>query len=336
MTVPAGEAGAAHHGHHGAVNDALAQAVHGLFLGQLIAALQELEVLHLQLLVGAGGGLHDGLAAALDLVGQVGGDVDGLEVLALADEGLLLEDAHHAGELAVFDDRHLDGGDVAAVLVGDGAQRALEVGVLLVHFIDDDHAGGVGLVAHGPGLLRAHVQAGDRAHGDQRALAHVHRAHLLAGEIKVAGNIHQIDLPVLPLQRRHGGGDGDLTLDLFRIVVHGGLAVLHAPLAVDRAGGEQKRLGQRGLADAAVTHDGQVADILGLIIFHMDSPCINVLLRAQAPSECTQYALNAIVYIFYQNFIDLKSPFKQDFYKLCGFSKVFYRDTRHIVGFAFI
>ena len=242
--------------------------MHHVLKGEL-AVLEEL--LH-QLVLSAGSGLHDGLAGGFNLVSDGGGDLDLLQGLALADEGLVLQHADHAGELAVLHDRHLDGGDVAAVLFGDGGQRLFEVGVLAIHLVDDDHAGGVGLVAHGPGLFRTDIQAGDGAHGDDGALAHGQRAGLLAGEVKVAGDIDQVDLGFLPLQRSHGGADGNAALGLFRIVVGGGGTVLDATLAVNRARSEQKRLDQRGLALAAVSHNGDVADILGLIILHKKFP----------------------------------------------------------------
>ena len=72
-----------------------------------------------------------------------------------------------------------------------------------------------------------------------------------------------------------------MALDFLGVIVHGGLTVLDAALAVDGAGAEQQRLSQRGLADAAVADDGQVADILGQIIFHIGFPLYD-LLRAQA------------------------------------------------------
>ena len=191
--------GAADHGHDGAVQYALAQAGHDLVLGQLLA----LEVLHHQLVVGAGGRFDQGFVALFYLSLDGGGDVHGLQVLALAHERLLLQQAGNAGELATLDDGHLDGSQMAAVLLGQGVQNLVEVCVFLIHLGDDDHPGGVGLVADGPGLFRAHVQAGNRANDDQGAFAHIQRPHLLAGEIEVAGNIHQVHLAVLPLQRRH-------------------------------------------------------------------------------------------------------------------------------------
>ena len=92
------------------------------------------------------------------------------------------------------------------------------------------------------------------------------------GKVKVTGHVDQVDLGVLPLQRRHGGADGDVAAHFLLIVVGGGAAILDAALTVDHPGGKQQRFDQRGLALAAVAHDAEVADILGLIVFHEKIP----------------------------------------------------------------
>ena len=263
---------AAHHRHHRAVLDALTQAVHDLFLGKLAF----LEVLLHQFVLGAGRGFHDGFAGALDVAGHIGGDVDLLEGLALAGVGLVLQNADNAGELAALHDRHLNGRDVAAILVGDGGKRAAEVGVLAIHLVDDDHARSVGLVAQIPRLFRAHVQAGNRAHGDDRALGHGHGADHFAGEIEVAGHVDQIDLDVLPLEGSDGGADGDLAALLLLVAVGHRVAILDAALTVDGAAGVQQGLDQRGLALAAVSDDGDIADVLGLIVLHVRIPPVRL------------------------------------------------------------
>ena len=145
----------------------------------------------------------------------------------------------------------------------------MEVGVLAVHVVDHDHAGVVVFVAGGPGLFRAHVQAVDGAHADQRAFAHSQGAHHLTGEIEEAGDVHQVDLGILILQGRDGGADGNLAADLLRIVVGGGGSVLHPTLAVDGAGGVEHGLHQSGFALSAVSQHGDVTNVGSGIIFHL-------------------------------------------------------------------
>jgi hypothetical protein len=59
----------------------------------------------------------------------------------------------------------------------------------------------------------------------------------------------------------HRRGQRDLALDLVRIEIGGGRAIVDAAQAVDRAGGEEHAFDQRGLADPAVADDADVADL---------------------------------------------------------------------------
>ena len=119
-----------------------------------------------------------------------------------------------------------------------------------------------------PGLLGAHLQAvhgGDEQH---RAVHHVQGGGDLAHEVGVPRGVHQVDLGVLPLQGEQGQVGGHPPALLVRVVVRGGGAVVYPPQAVDRAGGEQHRLGQRRLAVTHVRKQPDVADGLGRVDLH--------------------------------------------------------------------
>ena len=45
-------------------------------------------------------------------------------------------------------------------------------------------------------------------------------------------------------------------------------ALIAAALTIDGAGGVEQRFNQRGLALAAMTRDGNIADVLGSVVFH--------------------------------------------------------------------
>ena len=128
------------------------------------------------------------------------------------------------------------------------------------------------LVALRPGLLRADVQTADRAHGDQRAFAHAQRAHHFAGKIEVAGNVDEVDFGVLILQGRQRRRNGNLTANLLRIVVGRRGAVFYAALTINDACRVKKSFDQRGLAFAAVSQHGDIADVFSLIILHSVFP----------------------------------------------------------------
>ena len=60
--------------------------------------------------------------------------------------------------------------------------------------------------------------------------------HDSTGEVKSTGGVQNVDLVVLVLHGDHRGGDGNITADLFGIVVGDGIAVSVLTHAVDGAG----------------------------------------------------------------------------------------------------
>ena len=83
-------------------------------------------------------------------------------------------------------------------------------------------------------------------------------------------------------------------------MVSGGGAVFYAALAVDCACGEEQGFNQSGLAFGAMTNNRNVADILGLIVFHMNSPCLVYVScpKIAAGLANAKSAVYAIVFIF--------------------------------------
>ena len=254
----------AYNGNDGAVSNTLAQTQHGVF-GRKFHFLEEL--FH-ELFIGAGRGFHEGFAVGFDLGGYVGGSGNFFEGFSFAGVGFSIENGSNANELALFNDRNNDGRYGSAVLGRDGFQRLFEVGVFTGHIVDDEHTGRMVLFALGPGLFSAYIQAADSANSDESGFANAQRAHHFTGEIEEAGNVDEVNLGFFVLQRRERGGDGNLTANLFRIVVRGGGAVFNAALTVDRAGGEEHSFYQRGLTFAAVTKYGDIANVLSLIVLH--------------------------------------------------------------------
>ena len=249
----AGDGAAAQHGADAAVAHADLQAL-GHILGGQLHGLEEL--LH-QLLVGAGGGLHQLGTEGLHLVGHLVGD----GALALGVIGLVVQQVHHGGDgLVIVDDGGHDGGDGGAELGVDGVEAGLIVGVGLLHAVDEDHAGL--LAQHLPGALHAHAEAVLGGAHDDGALGAAQGGDSLAGEVEVAGGVHQIDFDVLIFDGGEGQGNRNLALDLLGVVVADGVAVSGAAQAVGALGHVQHLLGKRGLAGAAVAQQRDIANVI--------------------------------------------------------------------------
>ena len=251
-----GDGAAAEHGSDAAVAHAELEALGDLLGGEL----HGLEEFFHKLLIGAGGGFHQLGTQGLDLVGDVGGNGALGSLAALDLIGLVVQQVDDAGDLlAAVDDGGDDGRDGGAELALEGVETGVVVAVLLVGAVDEDHAG---LIAeHLPGALRADAQAVLRAADQHGALGRADTGENFAGEVKVARSVEHVDLHVLVLHGGDGEGDGDVSLDLFRVVVAGGVAVGDLAEAVGAASHEQHTLSEGGLAASAMAEQHDIANV---------------------------------------------------------------------------
>ena len=100
---------------------------------------------------------------------------------------------------------------------------------------------------------------------DNAGLDHADGGEHIAGKVKIAGAVEHIDLAAAEINGRDGGGDCDLALDLFSVIVADGVAVGDLAHTVDSAGAEQHAFGKAGLTAVAVTYEADVADVLGFV-----------------------------------------------------------------------
>jgi hypothetical protein len=120
--------------------------------------------------------------------------------------------------------------------------------------------------------VRLDLQALDARHDEHREVGHPHGGAQLADEVCVAGRIQHVDLVAAPLDRREGGGDRDLTLDLLLVEVAHGVALGDLAEPRRRTRLEEDRFGHRGLSRAPVADEDDVADVLRRIGLHATGP----------------------------------------------------------------
>ena len=119
-----------------------------------------------------------------------------------------------------------------------------------------------------PCFFKAGGDARCGAQNDDRALHGVQRAGHFARKIEVTGNVNEVELLAVDFNRRHGRADGDMTLDLFGIVITDRVSILDTALAVSHAGGIEHRLNQRRFAFRAVSQYSDVAYVLHHVVLH--------------------------------------------------------------------
>ncbi len=168
--------------------------------------------------------------------------------------------------LALIPDGGHQGGDVLAEALPQGGKGGVVVGVVLVGLGHVEDPGELALGTVLPGLLGAHAHARLGRADDDSGVGGVEGLHDLAGEVKGAGGVQDVDLTAVVLHGDDRGGDGDLALGLLGVVVADGVAVHHRAQTQGAAGLKEHALGQSGLSIATVAQQGDVTDVLRRIV----------------------------------------------------------------------
>ena len=253
-----------------AAGDGVLERVRDLLDAELLA----LEVLLHQRLVGLDDLVEQLLPVLLDESRQLVGDRPRLRLLLAvrARVGAHVEDVDDPGQLVLAADRQLDGDAARRKLLLHLTERAEEVGALPVEHVDEEDARDPELVGALPDPSRPDLDAHDAAEHEQRPLDDAERAARLALKARVAGDVDEVELPVLPLRVRERERDRHPPLLLVVVPVGDRRARLDRAEAVRLARLEEQRLDERGLTRASVADDGDVADLSGLECGHARRP----------------------------------------------------------------
>ena len=187
---------------------------------------------------------------------------------AVVGDGLVGEQVDDAAEGGFLADRELERRDAGAELVLQLIERALERRALAVELVHEDRARHAARLGEPPRGLGLHLDAFDGRHDEDRQVGGPQRRRDVADEVGVPRRVEHVDLVALELEGCEGERHRDVALLLLGIEVAHRRAVLDATHAGDRAGGEEQRFGERGLARASVAYECDVAHLLGRVRLH--------------------------------------------------------------------
>jgi hypothetical protein len=221
-----------------------------------------LEIPREEIVVGLRDGLHELLPRRLDGLGEIGGDVGLLDLPRRVAQDIALhpQDVHEPAEPGLLADRDVEWHEAPLEPALDRLERAAEVGPLAVHPVDEDQAGQPVLLGELRDLLRLDLDAGDRVHDQHRPLDHAEAGPRLGDEVAVSRHVDEVEPVLAVVAVRHADVDGDLSLDLLRIEIGGGGAVVHTAQTRRHAVAEQDCFDQRRLADPAVSDEADVTN----------------------------------------------------------------------------
>ena len=233
------------------------------------------QILHGQFVVRHGGCFGDFFQGRLNRVGHIGGNGNLLGfALVGALVGLVFQYVNNALEISAVADGQQNRHNRVTELFAQSRFYFVEVGVLTIHLVDDEHFRNMILGGQLPRLFSADGNTAHSADDDTGSLHDAQGTHRLADKVKIAGHVDDVDHLLLPFDGSSGGADGNAALDFFGVKVGDRIAVFHTALTVDSFRSEEQRLSQSGLAFAAMPHEGDVPDVLGLIVSHYGSPLV--------------------------------------------------------------
>ena len=177
--------------------DGLLQRVRDLLDAELLA----LEVLLHQRLVRLDDLVEQLLAVLLHELRHLVGDRAGLVLPAAvgARVGAHVQDVDDPGEIVLAADRQMHGDAALGELLLQLAEGAEEVGALAVEHVDEDDAREPELLGALPDAARADLDAHHAADEHERALDDAQRRPRLALEARIARDVDEVQLAVLPV-----------------------------------------------------------------------------------------------------------------------------------------
>ena len=147
--------------------------------------------------------------------------------------------------------------------------------MLVIHFIDKKQFGDSFFRSGGKCLFAADRDAAFAGNDDDGAARGADALAHAAGKVKQTRRVQQIDLDILPLDRQNGGGHGRLAADLLGIKITDRIAVRDTSETVGLTGKIKGGFSQRRFARAGMTHQGDIADVFGIIRFHRKLPFLS-------------------------------------------------------------
>jgi len=175
----------------------------------------------------------------------------------------LAEAVHHPAAAA---GGKVEGQDLGTEHLAQPLQHARRIGALGIDAVDHDRPAQAALARPLHQAARAVLDAGGGIDHDQRGFHHGQRRQRGPAEVRIAGQVDQVEMQWLPVAGAVDAGDcrvdGMAAAFLDRVEVRGGAAAFDAAGGLDRAAGLQQGFEQRGLAGAGMAGERDVADVL--------------------------------------------------------------------------
>ena len=261
--------GAHQHRHDRALRHICAERLTDLVLGKLLAA----EVTIHKLFAGLRHGFHQCFPAELQILLGVIRYVARLHrPVVLPRLGALLDDIDITDKLSVLADRQMERRDLFAVQLLQILDDLTEGCVIDIHLGHEDHARQMVLLTDLPRAARTALHSVLAGNDDDRSIRGGSRFLYLAQEIQRSRRIQNVDLAVIPRDRDHACVDRNLACLLLLVKITDRIALCGLARTVRHPCQIGHCLYERCLAAAGMSEQGNIADFVGCVNFHISFP----------------------------------------------------------------
>ena len=231
----------------------------------LDSRLLALKVLHHEVIVGFGDGLHHlGMVFLSQLLHILGNGLHAhiLTLNIIVNVCFHVDEVDDAAEGHFLTDGQLDRDGVGMQSVAHHVEYAIEVSTGNVHLIDISHTRDMVLISLTPNGFRLGLNAALGTENRNGTVKHAERTLNFHREVYVSGGINDVDTVILPVAGGCGGGNGDTSLLLVCHPVHGSRTLVGLTYLMGLTGVEQDTLGGRGLTGIDVSHDTDITSTI--------------------------------------------------------------------------
>ncbi len=184
-----------------------------------------------------------------------------LLVAVAVDEHLLGDHSRQAAKVALLAHGDVYRSHSLAKDLSELLEGALERGPLPVELGDEDRPGDAFFGGHPPERLGAHFDTVDARDDEDCEVCGPECGTCVAGEVRIARSVQDIDLVATPHCRCDRQAEGDVPLLFLWLVVEYRRSLVHRSLPGGCTGHIEEGFGEGGLAAPSVADEGDVADL---------------------------------------------------------------------------
>ena len=267
--APQSGSGATEYGRDGTVNNTLVHSLKGFFLGELFTV----EELHHHLIRGTRQSFLKNLLVSFSVCLKLGGHSSfGSLTAVVVNVCLHIDQVDHRNILTVLTNGNEYGAQRVTELIVQFCKGLIKVCIQVVALVDKECLRDAHCASLIPSKLGTNLKTCLTVNHNQRSVCYANCLVHFAFKIEVAGSVDHIDLNIFPENVCERCGQREASCLFLCVKVAYGVAIGGLAHTVNAAGYVQHRLCKRGLARAAVTHQRNVSDLLGVKSSHGSVP----------------------------------------------------------------